>query len=734
MNDLLAASDATKPVGHSDAPLTRPEGDLLGRAKFAQELAKVLHRAPADYGFVIALYGPWGSGKTTVVNFAEHYLQEGEAEARPILVRFNPWWFSGTEQILTAFMAELREAVAPTGGRDKKLRALGSKFDAYTEVLCPALSVFGLDSVAKVLGGLRGLRKEVARRNTDVTAVRGKLDEALKENGRRIVVVMDDIDRLAATEIRQVFQLVKAVADFPNTLYVLAFDHDVVARALEEVQGGTGQDYLEKIVQLPLDLPPPSPELMLRWLTNQLDAVAPSLGLHGWDQVRWGNVFHDGIKRFIQTPRDAKRFANRVQSTWPIVCGEVDAVDFLGIECLATFAPALYRTIQASKDYFAGAERDFPHRSNPAAREPFYTECLGLVGTELREPARGLMKRLFPKVNAAYGGSSHGPQWETTWRRALRVCASDCFGTFFCLSVPEGSLTAAEIRDGLSLTADSDAFAGWLERLMREEGVDGHSSRAREFLDRIQDFTEHTDRIPDQNIQPLLAGLYRVADRLVERDPRRGMFDSGREMDIARITHQLLRRVAEQDDRFAILEDLLEDCSSLFVGTYQVSLLEQELEETTQTDPNSGGPTIGGEHLDALRLVALAKIVQATENGYLRTAPGLVGILWRWAKWASPEEPRAYVEGWIASDEGLAEFVGRLLQPSFSATMGDSVGRRLDQMPIEDIEKLAGGINTLLDRAETVLTEAPAWLTANGTYALQCFVRDGRLHQKADKD
>src|SRR6185437_3942004 len=67
---------------------------------------------------------------------------------------------------------------------------------------------------------------------------------------RPVIIAIDDIDRLTFSEIREVFQLVKANADFPNLIYLLMFDREVVSRALDSVSAGRGNEFLEKIVQV----------------------------------------------------------------------------------------------------------------------------------------------------------------------------------------------------------------------------------------------------------------------------------------------------------------------------------------------------------------------------------------------------------------------------------------------------------------------------------------------------
>ena len=70
-----------------------------------------------------------------------------------------------------------------------------------------------------------------------------------------VLVIIDDIDRLSSEQIRLNFQLVASVAKFPNTAYLLVFDKEVVVKSLEKVQEVDGEDYLEKVIQMPIQIP-----------------------------------------------------------------------------------------------------------------------------------------------------------------------------------------------------------------------------------------------------------------------------------------------------------------------------------------------------------------------------------------------------------------------------------------------------------------------------------------------
>src|SRR5687767_1983636 len=100
-----------------DRPLQDPEDDRLGYAPFARNLADGLARMAPANGFVVALYGPWGSGKSTALNFVSWYLQDDQREGRVLIVPFNPWWFSGQHDLTKRFLEQLLAVVEPKGKR-----------------------------------------------------------------------------------------------------------------------------------------------------------------------------------------------------------------------------------------------------------------------------------------------------------------------------------------------------------------------------------------------------------------------------------------------------------------------------------------------------------------------------------------------------------------------------------------------------------------------------------------
>lgn len=115
----------------ADRPSSNPQDDLFGHAPFAESLTDSICRYPDNDGLVLALYGPWGSGKPTVLSYVRHFLELRPETEQPVIVTFNPWWFSGQENLARAFLGQL-QAVLPA--KSEKFKKLGDLLaDGYVE-------------------------------------------------------------------------------------------------------------------------------------------------------------------------------------------------------------------------------------------------------------------------------------------------------------------------------------------------------------------------------------------------------------------------------------------------------------------------------------------------------------------------------------------------------------------------------------------------------------------------
>lgn len=231
----------------ADRPIGSLEEDLLGRASFADSLASAIKGWRGNESLVVALYGPWGSGKSSVKNMVLQTLRSVEANC-PLIIEFNPWQWSGQNQLAEAFFQEIGLVLGRSdGSEDGKRRAakwrtygtyltLGASLAKSLKTILPILGLPGsgiADMLAKGMEqsatvaheGSKGVEAQGIVQQQTLAEIKKELSDSLKELERPILVVLDDIDRLTPEEIRLLFQLVKANADFPNMVYLPFCSH-----------------------------------------------------------------------------------------------------------------------------------------------------------------------------------------------------------------------------------------------------------------------------------------------------------------------------------------------------------------------------------------------------------------------------------------------------------------------------------------------------------------------------
>ena len=173
-----------------DAPITNPSFDRLDRMSFVRSFAEAIRAAQGENSVVLALAGPWGSGKSSLLNLIAGELKDTAKEKAPLLIRFNPWWFTETKQLIAAFLQQLGAAVSRPEVKD----VLGGAAEALDQ-LADALAAPG----------------EIQQKDTntlDIQLVRAKVVEVFKKTDRRILIFMDDIDRLSPGEMSQLLLIV----------------------------------------------------------------------------------------------------------------------------------------------------------------------------------------------------------------------------------------------------------------------------------------------------------------------------------------------------------------------------------------------------------------------------------------------------------------------------------------------------------------------------------------------
>ena len=700
-----------------DKPLASPEDDRLGYAPFAKHLADSICKMSPPTGLVLALYGSWGSGKSTVLNFIAYHLEQMEEDSQPIVVRFNPWWFSGHEDLTRLFFEQLEITLG------RKLKDVFKKVTHLVRGLADVVSAVpipGTEVPQKITELFPGLDQK------DVIEIKEKLGGELKKHNKRVLIVIDDIDRLTAEEIKQLFRVIKTVADLPNVVYLLAFDKEVVTSALEEAQGKnvSGEAYLEKIVQVPFGLPIPDRIALSRLLSEKLDEILIGTSDDLWDGTYWGNIFHDGVKHFITTPRHVNRLINALNVMYPSVKGEVHPVDFIAIETLRIFNPFVYDVIRNNTRWFVGSLEYYDTNPQLELLRSFHNTWLSQLADEDKELVKRLLKRLFPKLeNIDHMGRVIHSDWKTMWRKQLRICSPDVVETYFRFSVPTGNLPNDEMKTIVASVNNVDVFSEKLLELAAQKRPDG-VSYAQEFLDR---FLDYLDDIPPESIPAVVETFFTVGDKLVLLEDEEPLVPFGdNETRIGRIILRSLLQFNEPD-RLNMLCEAMRDGQSLFIIVDIVRYLgSQHGKYGQQPDPEEKR-IVTVEHLAKLENLVLDKIRKLSHSDALLEVKRLPPILSFWQDLADDSEVSTWVQEQVNTDFKLVLFVEQFLQKTHSWSVVDVVTRMRYRLKPKQLEPYFD-VSRIAEQLKRIVKSD--WLTEKQTIAVNQFLEEYEMLQR----
>ncbi|HYX14312.1 MAG TPA: P-loop NTPase fold protein [Nostoc sp.] len=540
----------------ADSSLLDPEKDLLGHANFAKYLADSICKMTFPEGFVIAVYGSWNSGKSTLLNFVVHYLQQKPEEEKPIIVPFNPWLFSGHENITRRFFEQLQNVLSKESSVPKGLKERLAGFAAIISDIPLPYAQTG-----KALAAL------LDEKSKDAAELKEEVEDTLVQQQRRIVVTIDDIDRLAAEDIKQLFRIFKAMRNFTNVVYLLLFDKEVVMRTVADTKEISEEAYLEKIIQVSFELPIPDKTSLRRLFFEKLDNIFYQTPKQQISQSRWGDIYFQGIEHFINNIRDISRLINTLTVTYPVVKDEVNAVDFIAIESLRVFCPKIYSIIHQNPHIFVG-------KINLSIDElkNLLSTWIAQLRDEDKQPVKNLLMQLFPKLKFILGNTYLDEKQELEWREQLRVCSLEIFPIYFRLSLSVGELSNIKIKIILGLAENTEKFRNYLIELAKQKLPNG-TTQARVFIEQLENSTEE---IPVNYIPSVVEALLDVSEELLSQDDEsHSILAFGNKVIISRCISQLLHQINETS-RFELLKKVITQGKALPIINHEIATLKEQ--------------------------------------------------------------------------------------------------------------------------------------------------------------
>lgn len=317
---------------YSDIPA---KTDLLSRKPFAEQIGKRLVTGFSNEHdcVVIGLNGQWGSGKSTLLSYLKKAIEDkGQADKIECLTYdFNPWMFSGQENLQREFLEGLLHVLKDRFTTQKEWQDWAEKRLDYLRFIkwIPKYGEDAFQTFEKVVKGLDAFGS--------IRDLKSRVDKILVENKHRLFIFLDDLDRLSPDETTEIFQLVKLNTNFKNTVFILAYDREVVENALRHRYGESSRRYLEKIVQvdykIPETLPEKRREILLKGLLELLKNESIEYDIKEFEQI-WKSA---NLSNIFRSLRDVYRFLNALHFRLPSIYQDVDITDFLLLEIIRIF-------------------------------------------------------------------------------------------------------------------------------------------------------------------------------------------------------------------------------------------------------------------------------------------------------------------------------------------------------------------------------------------------------------
>lgn len=538
---------------HNDQPIDGEEGspDLLSRRGFSERLANILRLNPGDDCMTVSLEGDWGYGKTSVINIVKKtLLNQGNS---PVIVEYNPWLAGKAEALVQDFLVQL-SAQLKIPDRPKEGLKASKELLAYSKLFSAMKFIPGVEpwasTVQGVFGAVGGTAGRISKlKELDLIGRKKKINRILRDLKVSIVVIIDDIDRLTPDEAFQVIRLVKAVADFPGTSFLLSFDPSYIANSLEKQGIENSREYIDKVVQLRV----PLPLIAHRDLQNLADIELRNLSDKSLtdsfecDQERLSYLYHIFVKHLIRSPRELKRIFNHLRFVLDQTEGKVCFTDLYCLSVLAIKSQDIYRSIKDSPEYYIGRKFDddvsFEKREDVIKNSKDKREAFLEHSPEKDTPyIRGILKELFPLLDDA-GYSMYGSDYDLCGR----VASEKRLYIALHYQVPPGLVSDTEVASFLSGGINRENYL----RRSIDEG----------FVERLFEILNHNiDKVSHNDAMLSLRAIYDVfldSDYLERFESKvLGFFEFDPYRSIMWLTFSFVK---ESDDKETFLFELLED-------------------------------------------------------------------------------------------------------------------------------------------------------------------------------
>lgn len=481
--DVQVSVETKQAVGtkavQSDDPIDTWSEDTLGRAALVDSLSikLLISKTP-----VIALFGEFGAGKTSLLNLLRKHLK-----GKAIVVSFSTW-LPGSQETLTSY---LLSDIANESQKEYIVPGLRSS----TRSIADALS----ETVPLLKGLLRLFPAKTQKDDIE------SLKVALSRLPKRVIVLLDELDRMQRDELLSLLKVVRGIASLPNVSFVCAAERKKLTETVFESSNDDANLYFEKFFPSSVQIPKPDPQALQN---AGIERLVSALRSRQWfrdddeiDQYRQdlSKIWPTRIAYWVRNLRAIGLLANDVSVAAAPLRRQVDPVDLTMIEMLRRFKPDVYDIVSRNSISLTGGEsviRGGEYHSDKEIKQLQERLDADLAATGESEEQKGQIKGLLTELFPEYGqrqSSSWGfrPKLKDRDENDKRIRHPGMFPAYFRYDVPDALYSAVEFENFLDRTVDAKHSAQ-RQKLFSEEllSMPRGSLKRDDFLRKIADAIE----------------------------------------------------------------------------------------------------------------------------------------------------------------------------------------------------------------------------------------------------
>lgn len=419
---------------------------------------------------VYGIYGAWGEGKTTIMNFVEKRLLDNRNKDNIVIAHFNPWQVGSDELLMGEFfksickdsLGEIRDCLKKYGD------TIAFAAEAVGNIVLPGFGIV-------VSNGIKSVKQALESSKDTLKEQKDKISESIRKSGKHLLVFIDDLDRLDKEELHTVFRLIRQVADFDNTIYVIAMDVDMASKSISQYFGEgrieDGRRFIDKIVQVPITLPTIQKVFLVKYLKQALQVIFNQYKLQNEDVIE---KIADKTCELFDTKRDCIRFINQLGFVMPSLCNEVNITDLCLLEAVKIIIQESYIKIYRHKKQLLKLYNpyDFAHIADKQTDEMLKADFEKSVSEIVEEISPHKATKIKALLEDDLFSNNSVNAFDIIENKRLQ--SEVYFDKYFIQAVPERLIPDTDI-DTLGqeiLTIDHYQLAKWIDEEYQRFGYD----------------------------------------------------------------------------------------------------------------------------------------------------------------------------------------------------------------------------------------------------------------------